>query len=223
MSLKLIATPIGNIEDISVRALNILKSAYILIGEEPKTCRKILTDLEISPRDKKMYFLNEHSKQEELLELLELCKFEDVCLMSDCGTPAFCDPGADLVKLCREHKVKVEVLPGPSSLMTFISMLGERWDQFTFLGFPPRDKTERDDFFQKLKNHPHPIFFLEAPYRLKTTLESLDQSIGAMKIHFGSSLTADEQEYFFDTPKSILKYISNFKAPFIVGFNPKQK
>lgn len=224
MPLKLIATPIGNIEDISVRALKALQESPILIGEEPKTCRKILTDLGISPRDKNLYFLNEHSTKEQVLELLELCKREEVCLVSDCGTPAFCDPGANLVKLCHEHKIKVETLPGPSSLMTFISLLGERWDQFTFLGFPPRDKTERDEFFKNLTHQPHPIFFLEAPYRLKSTLESLNEAIGqTQKIHFGSNLTAPDQEYFFNTPKNILNKISNPKAPFIIGFDPKQK
>ncbi len=221
MSLKLISTPIGNMDDISLRSLKALRDAYVIIGEEPKTCRKILTDLEISPRDKKMYFLNEHSKKEEILELLEICKYEDVCLMSDCGTPAFCDPGADLVKLCREHKVKIDTLPGPSSLMTFISMMGERWDQFTFLGFPPRDKTDRDTFFKNLKAQPHPIFFLEAPYRLKATLESLNEFLGTSRIHFGASLTSLDQEYYFDSPKTILKNVKNPKAPFIIGFNPK--
>lgn len=221
MSLKLIATPIGNLNDISLRSLQALKDAFVLIGEEPKSCRKILTDLQISPRDKKMYFLNEHSKPDELLELLELCKFENVCLISDCGTPAFCDPGADLVKLCRENKVKVEVLPGPSSLMTFISLIGERWDRFLFLGFPPRDKSERDQFYKSLRSQTQPVFFLEAPYRLKVTLESLDEILGDSKIHLGANLTADGQEYFFDSPKNILKNIKNFKAPFIVGYNSK--
>lgn len=221
MSLKLIATPIGHKDDISLRALKALKESYVLIGEEPKTCRKILTDYDISPRDKKMYFLNEHSTKEELLELLELCKFEDVCLMSDCGTPAFCDPGADLVKLCREHNVKIDTLPGPSSLTSFISIIGERWDQFSFLGFPPRDKSDRDSFFKNLKTHPHPIFFLEAPYRLKTTLESLDENLGNLKLHFGSNLTSSDQEYYFDSAKQIQKNIKNIKAPFIIGFNPK--
>jgi 16S rRNA (cytidine1402-2'-O)-methyltransferase len=221
MSLTLVATPIGDIQDISLRALKTLQDTYIIIGEEPKTCRKILTDLEISPRDKKMYFLNEHSTAEGLQELLEICKFEEVCLMSDCGTPAFCDPGADLVKLCRANNVKITTLPGPSSLMTFISMLGERWDQFTFLGFPPRDKNDRDIFFKNLKNHPHPVFFLEAPYRLKSTLESLDQTLGPVKFHLGANLTAPDQEYYFNSAKFILKNIANLKAPFIVGFNPK--
>lgn len=221
MSLTLIATPIGNIDDISVRSLRMLKEAYIIIGEEPKTCRKILTDLEISPRDKKMYFLNEHSTQEGLLDLLEVCKFEDVCLMSDCGTPAFCDPGADLVKLCREHNVKITTLPGPSSLMTFISLIGERWDQFSFLGFPPRDKSDRDLFFKNLKTHSKPVFFLEAPYRLKSTLESLDQTLGTAKFHFGSNLTAPDQEYYYNNARAILKTIANHKAPFIIGFDPK--
>ncbi len=223
MSLTLIATPIGHIEDISLRALKALKNSYILIGEEPKTCRKILTDLEISPREKKMYFLNEHSTAEGLNELLEICKFEDVCLISDCGTPAFCDPGADLVKLCRLHNVKITALPGPSSLMNFISLLGERWDHFVFLGFPPRDKSDRDLFFKNLKSNTHPVFFLEAPYRLKSTLESLDQCLGPMKFHFGSNLTAPDQEYYFNSAKTILKTAANLKAPFIIGFDPKQK
>lgn len=221
MILKLIATPIGNIEDISVRALKALQNAEIIIGEEPKACRKILTDLGISPREKQMYFLNEHSKPEQLKELIEICKFENACLVSDCGTPAFCDPGADLVKGCREQGVQIEVLPGPSSLMSFISLLGERWDKFSFLGFPPRDKSDRDQFFKNLKSHPHPIFFLEAPYRLKATLDSLNETLGNTKFHLGSNLTALEQEYFFDTAANISKKIKNIKAPFIVGLNPK--
>lgn len=219
MPLTLIATPVGNIEDISIRAKKALEDHHIIIGEEPKASRKILVDLGISPRDKEMHFLNEHSSADDLNNLLSICKFENVVLMSDCGTPAFCDPGANLVQLCHQNKIQVISMPGPSSLMTFIAMIGERWDCFKFLGFPPRDKNERASFFKSLTSHKEPVFFLEAPYRLVATLETLNEYCPNTKVHLGSNLTAENEEYFYDLPKAILGKLKNSKAPFIIGLS----
>jgi 16S rRNA (cytidine1402-2'-O)-methyltransferase len=218
MSLKVISTPIGNPKDISLRALEVLNDLKFIIGEEPKTCRQVLSSFKISPREKELFFLNEHTKKEELNELVDLCLKEDVGLITDCGTPGFCDPGADLVQLCKAKSIEVEVLPGASSLMTFISYLGERWDSFIFLGFPPRDKEPREKFFENLNTHNYPVFFLEAPYRLTQTLENLKTVLGTHKIHFGSNLTAPDQEIYFDTADNLLKKVKNKKAPFIVGY-----
>ncbi len=217
MSLYVIATPIAHPDDMTLRGIHILKNCQYIIGEEAKTCRAQLKSWDISPQDKTILLLNEHSKSEDLKELLEVCHTHDVALISDCGTPGFCDPGADLIDLCYKSNIKVTTIPGPSSLMTFLSMLGTQWKEFTFKGFPPRETNERIEFFKTLAKAPHPQCFLEAPYRLHATLEHLEQYCSNKKIYLGINLTAENQEFYKGSIKDIRKKVKAQKAPFIVG------
>lgn len=220
MSLTLIATPIGHKEDISLRSLKALQDCQVLIGEEPKACRQILVDFGISPRDKQLYFLNEHSLKEDLLELIEICRTEDVCLITDCGTPGFCDPGADLVNLCYQNNIKVFSFPGPSSLMSFLSLTGQRWDQFDFLGFPPREKNERSQFMKSLSEKKHACIFMDAPYRLKSTLEDLKTYQPQLTFYLGLNLTSSAEEFHIGLAEQLQKKVKADKAPFVIGTRP---
>ena len=133
MSLFVIATPIGHYPDLGHRSLEILKKCPIIITEERKEGSRLLRHFGIAGRQ--LEELNEHSSKEDLGELVKLCKSGEVALISDAGTPGFCDPGADLVALCRKQAISVKSVPGPSSLMALLSICGRRIDQFYFRGF----------------------------------------------------------------------------------------
>lgn len=217
MSLFVIATPIAHPEDMTLRGIQTLKDCQYIIGEEAKACRAQLKSWDISPQDKTILLLNEHSKTEDLKDLLLICQEYDVALISDCGTPGFCDPGADLIDLCYQNQIDVITIPGPSSLMAFLSMLGTQWKQFTFKGFPPRETQERTDFFKDLSKTTHPHCFLEAPYRLQATLDQLEKFCAHKKIYLGIALTSESQEFYKGRIQDIRKKVKAQKAPFIVG------
>ncbi len=133
MGLVLVATPIGNDQDISLRALEFLKQADTIILEEFKESTRFLRAQGISGKTYEQ--LNEHSTPEDILRLTQLCAEKEVALITDCGTPGFCDPGADLVRECRKKNISVKTMPGPSSLMAMLSLSSQRLDQFVFRGF----------------------------------------------------------------------------------------
>lgn len=177
MALFLVATPIGNPNDISDRAKHFLQNATTLILEERKEGTAFLRTLGITGRN---YFqLNEHSTKEDLQELVKLCEVGDVALITDCGTPGFCDPGADLVKLCRQKKIAVKSLPGASSLMTLLSLSSERLDQFVFRGFLSNDSEIREKEWPVVSKEPRALVLMDTPYRLQKML-------GELKTHFPS-------------------------------------
>ncbi len=173
--LYLVATPIGDPNEITLRALEILKNSETIICESTKETSILLKKHGLS--GKKYEVLNEHSKAEDLRPLVELCKQQDVALVSDCGTPGFCDPGADLVKECRRQGVLVRSVLGPSALMGLISMSGLRLDRFLFRGFLPAENTERAKEIEKLKKENQAVILMDTPYRLQKTL-------GEMKTHW---------------------------------------
>ena len=131
--LYLVATPIGEVSEITLRALEVLKSANVILCESTKETSKLLKQLDIQA--KKYELLNEHSTLDDLKRLTEICKNETVALVSDCGTPGFCDPGNDLIGLCRKQKIPVKSVLGASSLMGLLSLTSRRLNEFVFSGF----------------------------------------------------------------------------------------
>jgi 16S rRNA (cytidine1402-2'-O)-methyltransferase len=168
-SLTLVATPLGNKDDIGLRALEILKKSEVIILEERKESSAFLRSHGISGKEYPL--LNEHTTSEELQALKHLCSEKDVALITDCGTPGFCDPGADLVRVCRQAKIPVYSVPGPSSLMMLLSLSGRRIDEFHFRGFIPQETEERTRFWKGLGSEKSPLVFMDTPYRFQKTLE----------------------------------------------------
>lgn len=192
MSLTLVATPIGHPEDITLRALKTIRDADVLIGEERKPLFALLKQLEI-PRPEHIEYLNEHSTKEDVQELLQLCESQDVVLISDCGTPGFCDPGADLVKAARLKRIKVTSCPGASSLMTLLSLAGQRLDQFYFRGFLPANKEKRLAALKDLKKTQDPFIIMDTPYRLQKTISDLKTFFPQKNCVLGLSLTQENE------------------------------
>ncbi len=220
MALSVVATPIGNPLDISLRAIDALKQADLIIGEERKITALILKTHKIG--QKKIELLNEHSDKEDLEFLLSQCKEINVALVSDCGTPAFCDPGADLVKACRKQNIEVKTIPGASSLMVFLSGCGFKVEQFYFFGFIPGKPDLRESYLQQLKNIKVPTLIMDTPYRLEKLLAELDKVVPTTNCVLGLSLTMPEEKFLYGTPKKLIDQVKVKKAEFVLMLLPKK-
>ena len=214
MSLYVVATPIGKPEEISQAAVKILENAEVIIGEEGKVARTLLKSIGLKARD--VEELNEHSEKDDLERLLELCKQQTVALISDCGTPGFCDPGSDLVHLCRLNNVPVKSVPGPSSLMAFLSVCGYRLNSFLFQGFLPRDRNERQRALGTIERSTHPVILMDTPYRLKALLEDISFKLPKHHLVLGLNLGMDDEHVLEGKSSEILAQLKVEKAEFIL-------
>lgn len=211
--LYIVSTPIGNDQDISQRALEAIKSADLVIGEERKVTTKLLKKYQLTGRPVEL--LNEHSDDEDLEFLLNECKSKTVALVSDCGTPGFCDPGHNLVAACRKQGLQVVPVPGASSLMAFLSVCGYRLDQFLFRGFLPANTEKRQLAYQELQKEKLPFVVMDTPYRLEKTVTEFAKYFPKAKCVFGYRLTFEDEKIFEGTPKQVAKEFAGLKGEFI--------
>ncbi len=214
MSLCIIATPIGNAKDISFRAVETLQLADVVIGEEFKEVSKLLKSLGI--KSKALEVLNEHSTPEDVQALFKICSEKNVALVSDCGTPGFCDPGASLINLCRKNKIEVRTLPGASSLMGLLSLSGERINQFVFRGFLPAENESRALEIQKLKAEKRAIILMDTPYRLKKLLAELSEAMPSRRALLACDLTQETEVVIEAQVKDLSSKLIKDKAEFML-------
>ncbi|MCR5691689.1 MAG: 16S rRNA (cytidine(1402)-2'-O)-methyltransferase [Eubacterium sp.] len=174
--LYLCATPIGNLEDITLRVLRILQEADVIAAEDTRQTRKLLTRYEIKTP---LTSYHEHNKMEKTPVLIQkLLAGENIALVTDAGTPAISDPGEDLVRACYEAGVEVTSLPGPVAAVTALTLSGMSARRFTFEAFLPVNKKEREIVLNRLKESPVTTIIYEAPHRLLKTLEILKEYVG---------------------------------------------
>lgn len=175
--LYVVATPIGDPRDITLRALDVLKAVDAVICEEQREGSTLLKKLGIPTP---MLLLNEHNEAEQATEIaVRIHQGETMALISDCGTPVFADPGATLIARLVELDVPIVPVPGPSSLMASLSVLDVHLDRFLYAGFLPRDKNERRSALRYLRNLRIPIVLMDAPYRLVPVLDDIEAVYGA--------------------------------------------
>ena len=190
--LYLCATPIGNLEDISIRTLNILKSVDLIACEDTRHSLKMLTHFEIS-KPLTSYF--EHNKTEKGLKIIEKIKDgKNVALITDAGTPAISDPGDDLVRLCAENGVDVVPVPGPAALINALIVSGLPTGRFSFEGFLSVNKKSRADHLDEVKNDTRTLIFYEAPHKLLRTLNDMAKVFGDRKIALVREITKIHEE-----------------------------
>lgn len=218
MALLIVATPIGNSQDISARALAALNAAEIIILEEFKESTQFLRSHGIS--GKKYEQLNEHSTPEDIEALAKLCATQDIPLITDCGTPGFCDPGADLVRICRKNKIPVKTLPGPSSLMAVLSLSSVRLDQFVFRGFISAETETRKKDWQELIKEKRAFLLMDTPYRFQKTLLEMKEHIPRRKCLMAINLTAEDEILVEDFGEKIAGMQLPNKAEFILLVYP---
>ncbi len=190
--LYLVATPIGNLEDITLRAIRILKEVDFIAAEDTRQTIKLLNHFEIK---KSLVSYYEHNKREKGNYLLgQLLEGKNIALVSDAGTPGISDPGEDLVKLCIEKDIKVSAIPGPVAAVTGLVVSGLPSGRFAFEGFLPMNKRSRRERLASLKNEVRTIVFYEAPHKLIHTLKDLYEAFGNRKVVFARELTKRFEE-----------------------------
>lgn len=186
-TLYVVATPIGNLEDLTFRALRILREVDLIAAEDTRRTSKLLARYEIR---KPLISVREHNELREADRLIaRLTAGENVALVSDAGTPGIADPGARLVRAVRTRGLQVVPIPGPSAVAAAMSVAGLVADEFVFMGFPPPTGSVRTRWFDRLATEARPIVFFEAPHRIRRTLADLTARIGAREIQIFRELT----------------------------------
>lgn len=215
-TLYVVATPIGNPKDITFRAVEILKMVDRILCEERRVGSTLLKQWDIPP--KTLMELNEHNEDALAQELiLALAQGEDMALISDCGTPAFADPGVLLIQFAMEAGIRVVPVPGASSLMTLFSALPQKVDEFYFAGFLPRKEDERRRTLTELRKLRVPLVLMDTPYRLERTLQDIQKTFGKNRIiTIGLNLTLPREAILHDTVSAILSKVRGQKAEFIL-------
>ena len=218
--LFIVSTPIGNYRDITLRALDVLAEVDAVIIEEYRQGSTLLKKLGIA--EKELILLNEHNEKEGSQMIAEeLTQGMRYALISDCGTPAFADPGTELIRLSIENGIPVIPVPGPSSLIAAISVSPLSLDEFYFVGFLPRKKEVRHKKLSTLKKMRVPIILMDAPYRLFRLLSEVIAAFGRERtITLAFNLTLPDEKVMHDTAEHILQKMKDTKGEFILIVHP---
>jgi 16S rRNA (cytidine1402-2'-O)-methyltransferase len=202
-TLYLVATPIGNLEDISPRAVRTMREARLIAAEDTRVTRKLLSHFDIhTPLTS--YF--EHNKLAKLNTILAALAEGNVALVSDAGTPAINDPGYELVKAALDAGHAVCPVPGPSAPLAALAASGLPTDSFLYLGYLPRRKSARQDLLQEVEALPYTLIFLESPHRLLGALADIESVLGGRMIAVARELTKLHEEIWRGTVPEALEY-----------------
>jgi 16S rRNA (cytidine1402-2'-O)-methyltransferase len=203
MPLTVIPTPIGNLEDITLRALRYLREADLIACEDTRRTGRLLAHYDMM---KNLLAYHEHNEERLATELAERAKTERVALVTDAGTPLVSDPGYRLVRACLEAGVEIEALPGPSALTTALVASGLPADTVVFAGFPPRKGTERKELLKRVATEPSTFVLFESPHRLGKTLRDLPSGT---PVAVCRELTKLYEEVFRGTAEEATRYFSD--------------
>jgi len=210
-NLYILGTPIGNLEDITFRAIKTLKEVDLVLCEDTRQTKKLLSHYEIPTRTESYHHHSSPEKVEKIMKLLE--GGLNIALVSDAGTPGISDPGGKLVEAVLEKfgkEIKIIPIPGPSALATIVSVSGLPTDKFIFLGFPPHKKG-KNKFFEQIKSFDFPAVYYESPYRLLKNLELVKEILPEKKIVLGRELTKIFEEVVRGSVDETLEYFKNNK------------
>ncbi len=210
-TLYVVATPIGNLEDISLRALRILREVGLIAAEDTRRTRHLLSAYGIRNR---VTSYHEHNRNTKLPYILASLREKDVALVSDAGTPGISDPGHELIVAAIEHGIPVAPIPGPSVLLTALVVSGLPSRQFCFLGFLPRRKGERRRLLQSVASEMRTIVCFESPHRLKASLAEMAQLLGDRRIALCRELTKVHEEVFRGTVSAAMKRFQEPRGEF---------
>ena len=219
--LYIIATPIGNLEDITLRAIRILKKVDLIAAEDTRHTLKLLNHLEISKPLISYHRHNEEIRTEELIKELKTGK--NIGLVSDAGTPGICDPGEEIIKKCIEESIKVVPIPGACAMINALITSGISTKEFIFLGFLPLNKKSRKEKLEEIKNANKTIILYEAPHKLKNTLNDLSDILQSREVVLARELTKIHEEYIRGTVKELMEKTDNLKGEMILIIEKNNK
>lgn len=204
--LYLCATPIGNLDDMTFRIIQTLKSVDLIAAEDTRHTIKLLNHFEIKTPMTSYHEFNKIEKGHYLVE--QLLKGMNIALVSDAGTPGISDPGEELVKFCYEAGIEVSSVPGPAACITALTMSGLSTRRFCFEGFLPTDKKEQEQVLERLKTETRTTIFYEAPHRLSKTLALLEKYIAERRITVCKELTKRYESAVLMTVSEAAAYYS---------------
>lgn len=205
-TLYLVATPIGNLEDMSPRAIRVLREASLIAAEDTRHTGKLLKHFQIETPITS-YF--EHNKLEKLDLILDKLSGGDVALVSDAGTPAVNDPGYELVQAALAANHDVRPVPGPSAPIAALTVSGLPTDSFLYLGYLPHKTSERHKRLQEVESQPYTLVFLESPYRILEALEDILSILGDRRICVAREMTKMFEEYWRGEVKGAVAYFGS--------------
>jgi len=200
-------TPIGNLEDITFRALKILKKVNLIAAEDTRHTKKLLNHYQINTKITSYYEYNKFKKAPYLVEILK--NGQDIALVSDAGMPGISDPGYVLIDLALKNNIKIIPIPGVSALITALVVSGLPTDKFVFEGFLPRKIKERKKFFKSIENEERTVIFYETPHRLKRALKDMLEIWGDRKVVIARELTKMYEEVIRGNLSQILSEIDS--------------
>jgi 16S rRNA (cytidine1402-2'-O)-methyltransferase len=186
-TLYVVATPIGNLEDVTLRALRVLREVALIAAEDTRRTARLLQHYSISTRTTSLHEHNERSKTASLIT--QLLAGDSIALVSDAGTPVISDPGVHLVAEAHRAGIPVQPVPGPNAAIAALSVSGLPYDEFIFVGFPPPRSSDRKRWLQRLAPETRVLLFYEAPHRIRPTLEDMLQVFGDRVVALGRELT----------------------------------
>ena len=216
-ALYVIGTPIGNLEDITLRAARTLSSVPLVAAEDTRVTRRLLAHLEVRPR---LISCNEHNWSRRLPILLEALGSGDVALVTDAGSPGISDPGAGVVAAVAEAGYQVVSIPGVSAVSTALSVAGFSADQFTFLGFLPRRRSERMTTIADAGRLGQTLVIFEAPHRLRATLTDIANALNDPPLAVCRELTKLHEEVWRGTASGALEYFAEPRGEFTIVVGP---
>ncbi|MBR7127273.1 MAG: 16S rRNA (cytidine(1402)-2'-O)-methyltransferase [Lentisphaeria bacterium] len=221
--LYLVTTPIGNLQDITLRALETLKSVDVIAAEDTRRTRQLLTHFDIHSKLISYHAFNEHGKTDGILQMIE--NGQNIALVSDAGTPSVADPGFYLVRAAKQAGLTVEVIPGVSAVTFSVTASALPVDQFSFWGFVPVKSGRKQQFFEEMKNEKRTVFMFESPYRIAKTLELIKEVLGEdTQIAIIREATKIHEEVITDSVVNIIAKNSDrvWKGEFVIGVYPNQ-
>ncbi|NGX31253.1 MAG: Ribosomal RNA small subunit methyltransferase I [Chlamydiae bacterium] len=218
--LYIIATPIGNLEDITLRAKRIFEKCDYLLCEDTRRSQKLLNHLNIKKKLFSFHKFSESKKQQKILE--DLKKGSEIGLISDAGTPLICDPGVKLVASCQKEGIEVVTIPGPSSLTAALSLSGLEFEKFQFLGFLPKKANELKEKLLDALTYNGVSIFYESPNRIQKTLQNIDQLAPQRHLVLAKELTKKFETVFSGCAKEILNTLKDIKGEFVLMIAQEQ-
>ena len=206
--LYFISTPIGNLNDISLRAIDVIRSSDYLYAEDTRNIKKLLNFINLKVKSKSFHEHNEHKVSLEIIQNLKNGNI--VSIVSDAGTPVVSDPGYKLIQICLKENIKYTLIPGPSSVLSSLVMSGLSPDKFSFYGFIPRKAGDQNRFLETLSNDVKTSIVFESPKRIKKTLNNLQKFVGKnRKISLCKEMTKIYEDVFRGKISEIIKDIEN--------------
>jgi 16S rRNA (cytidine1402-2'-O)-methyltransferase len=219
-ALYVVATPIGNLEDVTLRAIRVLKEVKLIAAEDTRKTKRLLDHYGIHTPMTSYY---EHNKMTKLGYLLRFLETDDLALVSEAGMPGISDPGYELVVAAARQGVRVVPIPGPSAILAAVAVSGLPTDQFTYLGFLPRKKSERVGLLERVSSEPRTLVAFEAPHRLTDALNDMLEVLGDRRVAIVRELTKLHEEVFRGTMSEAVERFQEPRGEFTIVIDGSRK